>query len=55
MSGGLLELVARGVQDIPLIGKPQITFFKVVYKNILILVWKVFVLLWMVMPISVRK
>jgi len=33
MSGGLLELVARGVQDIPLIGKPQITFFKVVYKK----------------------
>jgi hypothetical protein len=33
MSGGLLELVAHGVQDIYLIGNPQITFFKVVYKR----------------------
>ena len=33
MAGGLLELVARGVQDIYLIGDPQITFFKVVYKR----------------------
>jgi hypothetical protein len=30
---GLLELVAHGVQDIFLIGNPQITFFKVVYKR----------------------
>ena len=33
MGGGLLELVAHGVQDIYLIGNPQITFFKVVYKR----------------------
>lgn len=30
---GLLELVAHGIQDIYLIGNPQITFFKVVYKR----------------------
>jgi hypothetical protein len=30
---GLLELVAHGIQDIFLIGNPQITFFKVVYKR----------------------
>lgn len=33
MTGGLLELVAHGVQDIFLIGNPQISFFKVVYKR----------------------
>ena len=33
MAGGLLELVARGNQDIYLISRPQITFFKVVYKR----------------------
>ena len=33
MVGGLLQLVANGVQDIFLIGNPQITFFKVVYKR----------------------
>ena len=33
MGGGLLELVAHGVQDIYLIGNPQISFFKVVYKR----------------------
>lgn len=32
-NAGLLELVAHGVQDIYLIGNPQITFFKVVYKR----------------------
>jgi len=30
---GLLELVAHGIQDIFLIGNPQITFFKTVYKR----------------------
>ena len=30
---GLLELVAHGVQDVYLIGNPQITFFKTVYKR----------------------
>ena len=30
---GLLELVAHGVQDIYLIGNPQITFFKSIYKR----------------------
>ena len=33
MGGGLLELVAHGVQDVFLIGNPQITFFKIVYKR----------------------
>lgn len=32
-SGGLLDLVAHGIQDVFLIGNPQITFFKVVYKR----------------------
>ena len=32
-NAGLLDLVAHGVQDIYLIGNPQITFFKVVYKE----------------------
>ena len=30
---GLLELVAHGIQDIFLIGNPQITFFKTMYKR----------------------
>ena len=30
---GLLELVAHGIQDIFLIGNPQITFFKTIYKR----------------------
>lgn len=33
MGGGLIELVAHGVQDIYLIGNPQISFFKIVYKR----------------------
>ena len=33
MGGALLELVALGKQDIHLIGNPQITFFKNVYKR----------------------
>ena len=33
MSGGLLELVAHGEQDKYLIGSPQISFFKTVYKR----------------------
>ena len=33
MGGGLLQLVAVGIQDIYLIGNPQITFFKNVYKK----------------------
>lgn len=32
-SSAILELVARGVQDIYLIGNPQITFFKSVFKR----------------------
>lgn len=32
-NAGLLDLVAHGVQDIYLIGNPQITFFKTVYKR----------------------
>lgn len=33
MGGGLMELVARGVQDIFIIGNPQISFFKAIYKR----------------------
>jgi hypothetical protein len=33
MAGGLLQLVGVGIQDIYLIGNPQITFFKNVYKK----------------------
>jgi len=33
MTGGLLQLVAIGAQDVYLIGNPQITFFKVVYRR----------------------
>lgn len=33
MTGGLMQLVAYGAQDIYLTGNPQITFFKVVYRR----------------------
>ncbi len=33
MSGGLMQLVAYGAQDIYLTGNPQITFFKVIYRR----------------------
>jgi hypothetical protein len=33
MGGGLMQLVAYGAQDIYLSGKPQITFFKSVYRR----------------------
>lgn len=33
MTGALVVLVARGVQDLYLTGDPQITFFKVVYRR----------------------
>lgn len=33
MGGGLLQLVAVGAQDIYLIGNPQITFFKSIYRR----------------------
>ena len=33
MGGGLMELVAKGSQDIYLTGNPQITFFKHLYKR----------------------
>jgi hypothetical protein len=33
MSGGLMQLVAYGAQDVYLTGSPQITFFKVVYRR----------------------
>ena len=33
MGGGLMQLVAYGAQDIYLTGKPQITFFKSVYRR----------------------
>ena len=33
MTGGLLQIASHGIQDIFLIGNPQITFFKTVYKR----------------------
>ena len=33
MGGGLIQLLAVGLQDIYLIGNPQITFFKTVFKK----------------------
>lgn len=33
MTGGLLQLVARGTQDIFLTSKPQVTFFKTIYRR----------------------
>ncbi len=33
MGGGLLQLVANGVQDTYITGNPQITFFKIVYRR----------------------
>lgn len=33
MAGGIMQLVAYGVQDIYLTGNPQLTFFKVVYRR----------------------
>ena len=31
--GGLLQLIATGIQDTPIINNPEITFFKKVYKK----------------------
>jgi hypothetical protein len=33
MPGGLIQLITTGVQDSPIIGNPEITFFKTVYKQ----------------------
>jgi hypothetical protein len=33
MAGGIMQLVAYGVQDVYLTGNPQITYWKVVYKR----------------------
>jgi hypothetical protein len=33
MTGGLLQLVAYGAQDVYLTGNPQVTFFKLVYRR----------------------
>ncbi len=33
MGGGLIQLISVGIQDIYLIGNPQITYFKTVYKK----------------------
>ena len=33
MTGGLMQIVASGAQDVYLTGNPQITFFKVVYRR----------------------
>lgn len=33
MTGGLIQLITTGIQDSPLIGNPEITFFKTVYRQ----------------------
>jgi len=33
MAGGIISLVANGAQDVYLTGKPQITYFKVIYRR----------------------
>lgn len=33
MTGGLIQLVTTGIQDAPIVGNPEITFFKTVYKQ----------------------
>ena len=33
MGGGLLQLLAVGIQDIYIIGNPQITYFKTIFKK----------------------
>jgi hypothetical protein len=33
MEGGLLQLIAKDVKDMPLIGKPEITPFKKLYRK----------------------
>jgi hypothetical protein len=33
MAGGLMQLVAYGAQDVYITGKPEITFFKIMYKR----------------------
>ena len=41
MTGGLIQLITTGVQDAPLIGNPEITFFKKVYKrHTLFTIWQ---------------
>lgn len=33
MGGGILQLVARSIEDLYILGDPQITFFKIVYRR----------------------
>ena len=33
MAGGLIQLVAQGIEDLYLTGDPQITFFKILYRR----------------------
>ena len=33
MGGGLMELVAKGAQDIYLTGNPNVTYFKSIFKR----------------------
>ena len=33
MTGGIMQLVTQGAQDIYLVGNPSITYFKTVYKR----------------------
>ena len=40
MGGGLMQLVAYGAQDVYLTGNPQITFWKVTYRDTLTFQWR---------------
>ena len=33
MGGGLIQLITTGIQDSPIIGNPEVTFFKTVYRQ----------------------
>jgi hypothetical protein len=33
MIGGLIQLITTGIQDAPLTNNPEITYFKLVYKQ----------------------
>ena len=33
MAGGLIQLITTGIADAPLTNQPEITFFKIVYKQ----------------------
>lgn len=41
MGGGLIQIASYGLQDIFLIGNPQITFLKQFIENIQIFLWNI--------------